>query len=223
MMADVQWPPCLTYSDVAFDLAGLTASGGQALDGSELIVGSPSQRWMARLTLPIHDIGDRVLAFRSLRNNLRGRLNATRVPAGDGRGPAERAGLRLPIPFSDGALLSDRSGFFNPLTKAALLVDGGMNAIELRATLAPGLSFLAGQRFSFPDGRMHEIGQILEWDGGASWRFSVAPWLQADYPAGTALEFDRPVCRMRLASDGSGGLSLRLNRFGTASLDFVGA
>ena len=47
--------------------------------------------------------------------------------------------------------------------------------------------------------------------------------LRADYVAGTLLEFDRPICRMRPATDDTGALSLRMNRFATPSIEFVEA
>ena len=59
-------------------------------------------------------------------------------------------------------------------------------------------------------------------DGAGLWTVAIVPWLRADYPAGTAVEFDSPVCRMRLAAD-EAALSLRFNRFATPTVEFVEA
>ncbi|KQT08533.1 hypothetical protein ASG40_11685 [Methylobacterium sp. Leaf399] len=155
-----------------------------------------------------------------------GRAAVILVPACDGRGPSNRAGLVAPgngIPHSDGTLHSDGTGYAQSYSGATLTDAVPMNATQIRISLAVGLRLLPGMRFSMSGGRLHEIADLVAWDGAGIWTVRIGPWTAAAWPAGTALEFEKPVCRMRLASDESGALSLSLNRFATPTIEFVEA
>lgn len=230
-MADRPWPPALRWTEAAFQIVNTTRSGGQSFQGQEQVIASPAGRWKASLIIPIadrrhgrQDRQDAVLAFRWVTSG--GRAAIILVPARDGRGPAHRAGI-VPcgygVPHSDGATFSDGAGYGQSFSGATLAAAAALNATEIQISLPAGLSLLPGMRFSMPDGRLHEIGDVLAWDGGTLWTIRIGPWLRAAYGAGTPLEFDRPVCRMRLASDEAGALSLSLNRFGTPTIEFVEA
>jgi len=88
--------------------------------------------------------------------------------------------------------------------------------------LAPGMMFSIGDRLHIitaltsadpvdPATGLPVAGQI-----GIQFR----PWLRADYPANTPIEFGRPLATMRLASDDTGAMELQLSRFGTVTVDF---
>ena len=124
---------------------------------------------------------------------------------------------------ADHAPFADGSGYGQVFTGARLLGDVATNATRMQLGVPVGFELLRGMRFSMPDGRLHEIDDILGNDGTGAWTIGFAPWLRADYPAGAAVEFDRPVCRMRLAADDGATLSLRLNRFATPTIAFVEA
>lgn len=183
------------------------------------------------MTVPIadrrygpQDRQDAVLAWRWMKAG--GRAAVILVPACDGRGPARRAGIAGQngfIPFSDGAGFSDGTGFSQGMSGATLAAPAAMNATQIQISLGTGLQLLPGMRFSMPGGRLHEIADLIEWDGANLWTVQIGPWTAADWPAGTDLEFDKPVCRMRLASDDSGALSLSMNRFATPTIEFVEA
>lgn len=231
-MADRPWPPALRFSEVMLELRNQTRSGGQSFSGIEPIVVSPTGRWIGAMTVPIADRRhgrpehqDAVLAWRWMKSG--GRAATILVPAGDGRGPAHRLKL-VPcrsrgVPHSDGSYFSDGSGYGQSYTGATLAEPAAMNATQIRINLPAGLEFLPGMRFSMLGGRLHEISDIVAWDGGTLWTVRIGPWTTAAWPAGTDLEFDRPVCRMRLASDDTGALSLSLNRFATPTIEFVEA
>ncbi|WP_420604470.1 hypothetical protein [Methylobacterium sp.] len=214
-----------------FQIVGQTRSGGQSIEGQEPIVVSPSGRWKAAVTIPITDRRygpqerqDAVLAFRWLVNG--GRAATILVPHRDGRGPAHRARI-IPcggsVPHSDGTPHSDGAGYGQEFTGAVLDGVAAMNATQITLSLSAGLVILPGMRFSMPDGRMHEVADVVAFNGATLWTIIIGPWLRADYPAGTRLNFDRTVCLMRLATDESTALSLLQNKFSTPSLEFVEA
>lgn len=230
-MADLFWPPALRYSAAMFQLVGTSRSGGQSLNGQEQVVASPAGRWRATLSIPVmdrrHGPADRqdaVLAFRHVVR--RGRAATILVPIRDGRGPGHRAGI-VPcngaVPHADEALFSGGAGYGQSFSGATLSSDAAVNATQLGIALGAGLELIPGMRFSMPDGRLHEIDDVLYVDGAGVWVVRVAPWLRAEYQAGTELNFDSPVCRMRLASDDAGALTLNLNKFGTPTIDLVEA
>lgn len=229
-MADRPWPPALRFSEVMLEPRSLTRSSGQSVSGSEQITVSPTARWVGTMTVPIADRRhgrpehqDAVLAWRWMKAG--GRASVILVPAKDGRGPAHRAGLvpcSYVVPHSDGATFSDGSGYGQSFTGASLAEDVAMNATQIRIGLPAGLELLPGMRFSMPGGRLHEITDFVD-RAGTVWTVKIGPWTVAAWPAGTQLEFDQPVCRMRLASDETGALSLSLNRFATPTIEFVEA
>lgn len=227
-MADRAWPPALRFSEAVFQIVGASRSGGQSIAGQEQVIVSPTGRWRASVTIPIADRRhgedrDQVLAYRALVAG--GRATTILVPVRDGRGPAHRAGI-VPcnglVRYGDGATFSDGSGFAQVYSSAVLAADATLNATQVAVTLGAGLQLLPGMRFSLPDGRLHEVGDITAFDGTV-WAVTLAPWLRAAYPAGTALEFERAVCRMRPATDETGALSLRLNRLAAPTIEFVEA
>lgn len=230
-MADRPWPPALRFSEVMLELRSLTRSGGQSISGSEQVVASPAARWVGTMTVPIADrrygpkeLQDAVLAWRWLKAG--GRASVILVPAKDGRGPAHRAGIvyrgARGVPHSDGATFSDGAGYGQNYSGATLAEAVAMNATQIRINLPASLKLLPGMRFSLPGGRLHEIADLVD-RVGTIWTVKIGPWTVAAWPAGTALEFERPVCRMRMASDETGALSLSLNRFATPTIEFVEA
>jgi len=176
------------------------------------------------MTAPLGPQDDAVLAWRWVRAG--GRSAVILVPACDGRGPAHRARI-VPrgrgVPFSDGARFSDGAGFAQDYSIASLAEGAAMNATQIRISLGAGFQLLPGMRFSMPGGRLHEVVDLVDWDGGSLWTVKIGPWMVADWPVGTHLEFEHPVCRMRLASDDTGALNLALNRFATPTIEFVEA
>lgn len=229
-MADRPWPPALRFSEVMLELRGLTRTGGQTFSGIEQVVGSPAARWVGTMTVPIADRRygrpehqDAVLAWRWMKAG--GRASTILVPAKDGRGPAHRARIvpcGYAVSHDDGAMFSDGSGFGQTFTGATLAEAASMNATQIRINLPAGLELLPGMRFSMPGGRLHEIVDLID-QAGTIWTVQAGPWTWAAWPAGTPLEFDQPLCRMRLASDEAGSLSLSLNRFSTPTIEFVEA
>ncbi len=232
-MADRPWPPGLRFSSATFEPVATSRSGGQSFSGAEQVLASPTARWKASVTIPIADRRygpaerqNLVLAYRSMKAG--GRASVIVVPCQDGRGPAHQAGL-VPcadgggLPHSDGSFFSDQTGYRQGYTGAVLSAPATMNATQIVVMLGVGLVPLPGMRFSPPDDRLHEIVDVLDWDGAVTWTLRVGPWLRASYAAGTELDFDNPRCRMRMASDETGQLNLSMNRLGSPSIDFVEA
>ncbi|MGY2052967.1 hypothetical protein [Methylobacterium sp. JK268] len=230
------WPSALIPSSENWRPHGGTRTGGQALDGSEQLVASPSMRWMATLTIPCHTkarilAARRVIAYGRAQTWLVGPWEYSRVPwATDAYGRLITPDL-LRRPSLDGTPFADAgaTAIADTLVPATVASAAALNATTL--TLARTL----GTVFRDPDvvsttlgdlepgmlfgiaGRLHAIVEV----GGAT--VSFRPWLRAAAPAGTPVDLVSPQCTMRLASDDTGPLELQLSRFGTITLDLIEA
>ncbi|MFC6746041.1 hypothetical protein ACFQFG_15800 [Methylobacterium persicinum] len=209
--------------------------GGQSFSGHEQLTRSPAARWAASLTIPC-GTRETVLAMRAAL--ALGRSQVWIV------GPVEVS--RAPwfvdpmtgggISYGMGAVASAYDPAFetNPDTASALdfqiAVPAPINTATLTIQRNRGGLLQPGMMCSIA-GRLHLITSLLTGDPGADVGdakpgqidIEVRPWTRADYPAATPVEFGRPVCRMRLASDDTGALHLQLSRAGSVSLDLIEA
>ena len=201
------WSPDLVASSESWFLRGGTRTGGQSFLGQEQLVTSPTARWTATLTIPLGSRA-KILAFNALMGALNGRVGTVLVPMNDLLRAPLRAGVR---PFYDARLFRTAA-------------DAAMNATTLQVARQVGGAVLPGQHFTV-DGRLYRVVTAPGGDTEKTVDFPVTlrPWLRADVEGGTFVDFARPACTMRLASDDTGKLELQLARFGTVTLDFIEA
>lgn len=221
-MPDLIISPYLGVQSIGWMLRSTSRSGGVSLSAQEQVIVAPNGRWSATVVFNVFSgIEDpAALAYRSLIR--RGRGAIVIVPETDTRGPLQWAGIEIPrrgVLHSDGSSFSDGAGYGQNYTGATLAAAATMNATLIQIRLGGGLILIPGMRFSTPDDRMHEIDDVVAQDGDI-WTVRVLPWLRADYDAGTALNFDAPRCRMRLASDDTGGISISQRSLSTPTIDF---
>lgn len=231
-MADpLPWPSVLMPSSEDWSLRGGTRSGGQTFQGNEQIVASPTARWRATLSIPCWEPEHvralrRVVAMGRPQTWLVGPYEVERAPwnvdfiggkityaQGEKDGPAWEAG-------------TDTSSILNfQLYGAAALNDPGLSILRVKGgVLEPGMLFSLG-------GRLHIISALDGETGtpggqgaaNALLGVYIRPWARAAYPVATPVEFGRPVCTMRLASDDTGALELQLSRYGTVTVELVEA
>lgn len=227
-MADPLWLPSFSkFVSIQWSIENVSRSGGMSLLGSEQVVSSPSGRWKAALTLSVSaqawNSPGEVLLLRGLLAKLRGRARTIAVPYVDFRTPAHLAGIFIErVPHSDGSGISDGSAYSQASVPVTLAASVAMNATLVTLLFPAGIQPLPGQCFTLPDGRMHQVADLIAFDG-AAWMVEISPWLRADYAAGAAADFDKPNCPMRLAKDDSGALTITRDIFATPSIEFVEA
>lgn len=227
-MVDLVLSPLLA-SEIAkatWDISNPSRGGGQSISGSEQTVVGAGARWVCTLEINVftENTALSALAFRSLKSKLRGRDRVVRIPDIERRGPAWLAGVAMDgVPHSDGTSHADGTRHSQSFTDGSLPEKSNKNQSVLNVRIGSGLSLLPGQRFSIADGRMHEISDILSWDGGNIWGVEIWPWLRASYPAGTLVDFDYPSCRMKLAEDKTGILEVTPTPLSVPSIDFTEA
>lgn len=225
-MADLIISPVLEARSVSWMLRNTTRGGGAGTTGQEQVVASPTGRWTASVTFNVFSGSEEqaVLAYRSLIR--RGRAAVFAVPQYDDRGPSGYAGLSQPrqgVPHSDESRFADGVGYGQRLASATFAGSVALNATQMLISIGTGLILTEGMRFSTPDNRLYEIDEVLAWDGGNTWSVRIAPWTRAAYATGTELNFDTPLCRMRLATDDTGMLSVSTRSLSNPTIEFVEA
>lgn len=231
------WPSILIPSSERWALQNPSRSGGQSFSGVEQVVRSPASRWAATLTVPCNR-REKVLAMRALLAGLDGRAGTVLVgPFEVSRAPwfvDPLTGGKVTRYRGDKDATRDQAWGVNADTSADLdfrLSSGAaMNATAATiqrnrgGMLAPGMFFSVGER-------LHMVTALTTFDPTGPNGLAVSgpvglqfrPWLRADCAAGTSVEFGRPTCLMRLASDDTGAMELALSRFATVTVDLVEA
>lgn len=222
-----QWSDILRPRLVSCEPVPRSRSGGVSLTGQEQTVTSDAGVWGIRyVDIPIRR-ADQVRVYRAIAARLNGRAGSILVPVYDCRQTPWPvvAGKRVTsygsLSHSDGSLFSDRSGYRQPVIVAYLAAEAALRATTLTVGISYGAALQGGEHFSIGE-RLYRIASVQPGMGGLV-TVQVWPPLREAAPAGAALEFDRPVCRMRLASDDAMPLDLDLGRFAGPTVSFVEA
>lgn len=123
------------------------------------------------------------------------------------------------MPHSDDALFDDGSSYvsFPIIIEAAADALAGAASISVSKILAgridPGMDFSIGHR-------LYRVRKI-ESQSSVAAVLKIWPTLREDVAEGEALDFYRPVCKVRLATDREMNLSLELGRYDTPSVQFI--
>lgn len=229
-MADpLPWPDVLVPSAESWIPRGGTRSGGQSFLGNEQIVAAPTARWKATLSIPCFTRATnlamrQVLALGRAQTWWAGPIETTRAPWNvdlvGGQITYDRAERRPDIYHGDQAPVLDfrlgGAAAMNATTITVVRQRGGV--------LEPGMLFsIAGRLHVIVDLPHGELASPRSQGPLGAVALVIRPWLRADYPDGTALEFGAPTCPMRLATDDTGTMEQQLSKYGTVTLDLVEA
>lgn len=229
MATVVDWPTCLKPTTPSFSSRGMTISGPPSLTGRTQVVALDAGYWTARLSgIPLHT-PDRIRAYRALIAKLEGGAIAVRVPAFDkGRAPWPLDGMGAQIRSSPPVYHSNGAGYANGVGhRGRVIAAVAASAAAMRSTSIV-IDFLysgevrGGELFSLGAARdrLHVISAVTA-ESGTTKTVSIWPPLRETLDAGADIEFDRPVCRMRLADEAQGDFALNANRRGTGELSFI--
>lgn len=217
----IRWPEqVLRPQNVAFDLAPRSLAGPASVSGKTQVVSSDAGIWKVTFgNLIIRRRGE-VLAHRAIANLLEGRLNPIVVPLCRGYQPvpagAVDAGLYDDVPHSDDADFSDGTGYVGTVISVVAADDVPVRAISMPVIVTYAGDIQPGQHFSVGE-RLYRV-RTFDLDTGT---MTFRPPLREAIAAGMELNFNDPVCRMRLASDDGMDLELALRRFGNPTVNFL--
>jgi hypothetical protein len=200
--ADVLWPfDDLKPRDIGIYPCFANIGGGVALTGKEAVTTSTGGYWRIMLgAIPVKTRAN-ILAYRVIEAQLEGRANTVAIPIYDGK--------RAPWPASPGGTIDAES---------VNQVEEGATGVQILQNNIGDLE--VGMHFSVAD-RLYRIERA---DGESAF-FDCIIWppVRDAWPAGQALEFRRPLCRVRLADDLGMALTLDGLKRGEVSVEFVEA
>lgn len=222
-MANVPlWPiNVLPPREFAINLAPRTLAGPSSISGVGQVATSDAGIWKATYGgVPVVS-RQKILTWRSLGEWAEGRLNPFLIPITNFYQPyaPEWEAAYKTVPHSDQSPFSDHGEYRSRVINVALVSN-----IPLRGTTA-NLAIIAahdiqpGQHFSIGD-RLYRI-RTLQMTGENTATITFRPPAREAVAAGTELEFDQPVCRMRLASDSEMDLPLDYGRWSFPSVNFI--
>lgn len=218
----LRWPDAvLKPRDVAFDLAARSLAGPPSINGSAQVVASDAGLWTAAYQA-IHVRGrTQVLVWRAMQALLEGRVNPVLVPYCRGYQPFDPADLALldPVPHDDGTLFDDGTGYAGSLIVVTLDADLPVRAVSAEVTIVVAETIKVGQVFSIGD-RLYVIRSVTYADATHA-TIGFRPPLREAASAGIDLNFDDPVCRMRLATDRELDVVLELHRQADPTVTFI--
>lgn len=217
----IRWPcEILVPRDVSFDIAPRSLAGPASVSGATQVVSSDAGIWKATYASIVVNNRSAVLAHRAISAILEGRLGSILVPLCRGYQPvpagAVAAGLYDQVPHGDDALFDDDTGYVGEVIDVVAAADVALRATAMAVTVNYAGDIQPGQHFSLGE-RLYRIRTYDQETGAMTFR----PPLREAVLAGDRLEFDDPVCRMRLASDDGMDLQLSLRRFGTPTVQFI--
>jgi hypothetical protein len=209
---------------VAFDLAPRTLAAPASVSGITQVVATDAGIWKATYGDVLISKRDHVLMFRALGALLEGRLGSILVPLCYAYQPRVDTdpGAVPPfweVPHSDEAFFDDGSGYVGTINSVTLVGALPARAIAGNITIAYGGTIEPGQHFSIGE-RLYRVRTVTYTDATHA-TITFRPPLREAASAGAVVDFDDPVCRMRLATDSAMDLELALHRFGQPTVTFL--
>lgn len=220
----IMWPiGVLPAQNVSFDIASRSLSAPPAVSGAVQVVSSDAGIWKATFGNVIVHKKNAVLTFRAISTMLEGRLGKIIVPLCRGYQPftdGESSGnlFNRPVPHSDGAYFSDTTGYVSGITDASTVGNYPVRAVQMTMNISTP-NAQAGQHFSIGD-RLYRI-RTINYISPTQAVVTFRPPLREAVTNGARIEFDRPICRMRLATDDEMDLTLALRKFGNPTVNFI--
>ncbi|TIN10381.1 hypothetical protein [Mesorhizobium sp.] len=217
----IRWPDAvLRPQNVAFDIAPRSLAGPSSVSGITQVVSSDAGIWKATLGNIIIKSRNAVLAHRAISALLEGRLGTILVPLCRAYQPvpADSDALYEDVPHSDDALFDDDTGYVGTVIDVVAAAPAAVRAVSMTVTVNYAGDIEPGQHFSLGE-RLYRV-RSFDADTGA---MTFRPPLREAVADGDPLNFDDPVCLMRLASDDAMNLELALRRFGSPTVNFIEA
>lgn len=189
-----------------------------ALSGFGQVVAADAGIWKIPLEgIPIRGWAQ-IQTWDALALRLEGRLNPFLYRLCEvSRQPYGLQGPYGDIPHSDESFFSDDTGYYQPAIVAEVAADAALRATTLSIAVSQGGAVQPAHFFSLGTGRLHQVRRVLSVTGG-TYSLDIRPPLREAVSAGDVVTFDRPTCKVRLATDNEMDRVLDLNRLGSLSI-----
>lgn len=203
-MSDIiEWPVGLLSPRACRPtLVPFTRSGGASLGGVERVTRTDAGHWEITLDgVPVRGTAA-ARTLDTIAAHCGGRAGYVAVPAWSfDTAPYASGRFEAPaiVDHDDGTGFSDGTGYLQSAIAVTSAGAGAIGATRLTLRSVKSADDLVGVRFSH-NHALYRTGRLIDLDGD-DWTVAIEPPLRADIPAGSDLEFDRPTCLCRLATD----------------------
>lgn len=218
-MLMIPLPSILTANLEGWWLDARTRSGGESIEGRELVISSGLARWRATITIPLFERA-RILAYRGWLAQMDGRANMTMIGPCDCANGNRVAPLIGHIPYFDQVFHTDGAGFSQGGNDPDVVTVAPVGSNSVRIFLAGTQLPLVSGSFIGLGGYLYVVTSVALQPGEEA-ILTFKPKLRAQVEVGTVVEWCHARAPMRLMSDDSGRFDLSLGRYGTATLDLV--
>jgi len=186
-----------------------------AISGAESIIPSFSGHWTVSISFFIHNEEAR-LEWQAFLAQMEGGIGTTLVPVTLPYRPRNARGGRASVTEVPEFSTFEHWSFVND-ARASIMVktDAPLRATDIELTLTDSLGLRPGHSLSIGE-RFHRVQR--SWDDGAKIR--IQPPLRAGAAAGSIVETDNPVCKMRFASEGEGEVDFSLSEIDRPTVKF---
>lgn len=220
----IRWPETvLRPQTVAFDIAPRSIAGGASVAGNTQVVSSGAGIWVTQFNNVVVNNRQSVIAWRAVQTLLEGRVGTILVPRCSDYQPiygdSNDLGLVSAVPHSDGTYFSDDAGYIGSGSSVTASAGAAVGATSMSFAIAYAGTIQPGQDFSIGE-RMYRLKTVTYTSASAA-SVTFSPPLRDAVVSGDIVEFDDPVCRMRLASDNEMDLILDGRKFSAPSVRFV--
>lgn len=209
-----------------WNIVGNTATAGQTAASSVDIRSDGGGLWSASLNnIQFWDQTDTLL-WRAVRQLCNGGVNPIIVPRNDAIFAPFPPGPRTygTIHFGDTALFDDGSGFRQPVIDVTCYGGAPLRATAMTLSLNNCAALQGGEAFSILhptfNWRLYEIASVTPIDA-THVSVTFNPPLREAIPAGTQLEFDQPLCTMKLVNAAAMDLNVTTWPFSLATVKFI--
>lgn len=224
-MTIFDWPRIvLDARGIAFNQRGSVITGPTSLTGQNQVAQSDAGYWVAAFDVAFIGAGTSLKVWRALRGLLEGGAHQVRVPVCDEAqapwpGPVQRPTLTR---WSGGSTFASWSGgadWSQPTIAVKVATAADIRATSLAVTALAAGDITGGEYFSLGE-HLYVVRAILAVAGGA-YTLGIWPPLREAAAINDTLNFDAPVCKMRLM--GESEMDLALGRLWQAapSVNFV--
>lgn len=205
-----------------------TIAGGTSISGRTQIGATDAGIWAYDLAgIPVVD-RDTVLTWRAIAVLLEGRLRSIDVPLEGFEGMfapyaqgLNYGALLAEVPHDDESWFDDGAGYVGGIADVTLAAGAALRATSATVTIGYAPTLQPGQIFSIDHAtKGPRWYQVRSFDADTS-ALTFRPPLREAATAGDRLDFDRPTCRMRLASDDAMATSIRQPVQSFPSVSFV--
>lgn len=215
------FPHRLLWQAVQFWPVGMSIEPQESISGTETIVPTMRGRWMATCSFAIRREAAQ-LQWQAFLAQMEGMVGTTLVPARYRWRPRDRDGHHLA--FCDvanlrGAQTWDHFGFASTdVDRVVVAAAAPLRATEIDVTLNDTTGLRPGQFFSIGE-RLHRVQAYWQPAPGAH-RLMFQPPLRAAVAAGTRVEIEKPVCKMRFTTESEGVFDQSLDVLPVVQVNF---